>query len=79
VFCCAFELPSLRNTQKRDKTKEVEEKFALKFLSVFFLFDMDFLTFNGVFELPSPKNAQKRTLKKSTTKIGCGGLVNSGI
>jgi hypothetical protein len=29
VFCSVFELPSLRNTRKRDKTKKVEEKLPL--------------------------------------------------
>jgi hypothetical protein len=35
VFCSAFELPSQKNTGKRDKTKEVEEKLTSKFLSKF--------------------------------------------
>jgi hypothetical protein len=30
-----FELPSLKNTRKRDKTKEVEEKLTSNFLSKF--------------------------------------------
>jgi hypothetical protein len=32
VFCSVFELPSLRNTRKRDKTKNVEEKLTSKFV-----------------------------------------------
>jgi hypothetical protein len=44
VFCCVFELPSLKNTRKRDKTKEVEEKLTSIFLSKFWIvFDMDFM------------------------------------
>jgi hypothetical protein len=35
VFCSVFELPSLRNTRKRDKTKKVEEKLPSIFLSKF--------------------------------------------
>jgi hypothetical protein len=30
-FCSVFELPSLRNTRKRDKTKKVEEKLTSTF------------------------------------------------
>jgi hypothetical protein len=68
VFCSVFELPSLKNTRKCDKTKKVEEKLASKFLSK--VFDTDFLPkyFYGVFELPLPRNAQKRTKKKSQEK-----------
>jgi hypothetical protein len=65
IFLCVFELPSLRNTRKRDKTKKVEEKLTSIFLSIFWgkVFDMDLLQkyFYGVFELPLPRNAQKRT------------------
>jgi hypothetical protein len=81
VFCSVFELPSLRNTRKHDKTKKTEEKLT----SIFFVkilekvFDMDFLQkyFNGVFELPLPRNAQKRTKKKAKEKKvgGVGGWV----
>jgi hypothetical protein len=46
-FCSVFELPSLKNTQKRDKTKQIEEKLTSKtefFVEVLDLFfDMDFL------------------------------------
>jgi hypothetical protein len=35
VFCSAFELPPLKNTRKRDKTKKVEKKLTSKFLSKF--------------------------------------------
>jgi hypothetical protein len=35
VFFSAFEVPSLKNTRKRDKTKKVEEKLTSKFLSKF--------------------------------------------
>jgi hypothetical protein len=71
-FCSVFELPSLRNTRKRDKTKKVEEKLSSKFLVEILEkgFDMDFLQkyMYGVFELPLPRNAQKRTKKKSQEK-----------
>jgi hypothetical protein len=73
VFCSVFELPSLKNTRKCDKTTEVEEKLTSKFWSKFWskkVFDTDFLPtyFYGVFELPLPRNAQKRTKKKSQEK-----------
>ena len=72
VFCSVFELPSLRNTRKRDKTKKVEEKLTSKiFVKILEkVFDMDFLQkyFYGVFELPLPRNAQKRTKKKVKEK-----------
>jgi hypothetical protein len=72
VFCSVFELPSLKNTRKCDKTKKVEEKLTSKFLSKFWgkVFDTDFLPkyFYCVFELPLPRNAQKRTKKKSQGK-----------
>jgi hypothetical protein len=72
VFCSVFELPSLRNTRKRNKTKKVEEKLSSKnFVEILGkVFDMDFLQkyFNGVFELPLPRNAQKRTKKKVKEK-----------
>jgi hypothetical protein len=72
VFCSVFELPSLRNTRKRDKTKIIEEKMTSKPLSIFLgkAFDMEFLQkhFYGVFELPLPRNARKRTPKKTKKK-----------
>jgi hypothetical protein len=45
VFCGVFELPSLRKSRKRDKTKKNEVKLTSKFLSIFLgkVFDMDFL------------------------------------
>jgi hypothetical protein len=50
-FCRVFELPSPRNTRKRDK--KVEEKLPSKFLSIVLgkVFDMDFLQkyFNSAF------------------------------
>jgi hypothetical protein len=84
VFCSVFELPSLRNTRKRDKTKKVEEKLSSKcFVEILEkVFDMDFLQkyFYGVFELPLPRNAQKRTKKKSQEKKKVGWWVGgSGI
>jgi hypothetical protein len=79
VFCSVFELPSLRNTLKRNKTKKVEEKLTSKFLSIFLekVFDMDFLQkyLFGVFELPLPRNAQKCTIKKVKEKKSDGGWV----
>ena len=65
-----LELPSLRNTRKRDKTKKAEEKLTSNFLGK--VFDTDFLPkyFYGVFELPLPRNAQKRT-KKNVKKKKC--------
>jgi hypothetical protein len=72
VFCSAFELPSLKNTRKYDKTKKVEEKLTSKiFVEILGkVFDTDFLPkyFCGAFELPLPRNAQKRTKKKSRKK-----------
>jgi hypothetical protein len=66
-FVGVFELPSLRNTRKCDKTKKAEGKLTSKFLSFFFekVFGMDFLQsiVYGVFELPLPRNALKRTNK----------------
>jgi hypothetical protein len=43
VFGCVFELPSLRNTQNREKNKEVEEALTMKFSSIALekVFDMD--------------------------------------
>jgi hypothetical protein len=35
VVLCVFEFLSLQITRKRDKTKEVEQKLASKFLSIF--------------------------------------------
>jgi hypothetical protein len=78
VFCSVFELPSLKNTRKRDKTKKVEEKLTSIFLSNFvseIFFDMDFLQkyFYGVFELPLPRNAQnvlKKQAKKKSRIVG---------
>jgi hypothetical protein len=72
LFLCVFELPSLRNTRKRDKTQKIEGKLTSKFLSIFLgkVFNMDFLQkyFYGVFELPLPRNAQKVPKKKSRKK-----------
>jgi hypothetical protein len=36
VFCSVFELPSLRNTRKLDKTKKVEKNLTSNFLVDFF-------------------------------------------
>jgi hypothetical protein len=74
VFCSVFELPSLRNTRKSDKSKQkVEEKLTSKILSILWiLFRHGFLQkyFDGVLELPLPRNAQKRddVLKKIQEK-----------
>jgi len=69
VFSSVFELPSLKNTRKCDKTKKVEEKLTSKcFVEILEkVCDTDFLPkyCNGVFELPLPRNAQKRTKKNS--------------
>jgi hypothetical protein len=80
--CKTFELPSLRNTRNRDKTKKVDEKLSSNFLSIFGKgFDMDFLPkyFCGVFELPLPRNPPKRTKKKSRKKKSAGGWVGLGF
>jgi hypothetical protein len=63
VFCSVFELPSLKNTRKCDKT-DIEKLTSEK------VFDTDLLPkyCYGVFELPLPKNAQKRTLKRNQGK-----------
>ena len=72
VFGSVFELPSLKNTRKCDKTKVVGEKLTSKnFVKILEkVFDMDFLqkNFYGVFELPLPRNAQKRAKKKLKKK-----------
>jgi hypothetical protein len=76
VFCSVFELPSLRNTRKRDKTKKRRGKTDIKSFCRNFgkSFRQDFLQkhFYGVFELPLPRNAQKRTKKKSQGKKKVG-------
>jgi hypothetical protein len=65
----------LRNTQKRDNTKEVEGKLTSKFLSVFVekVFDMDFLQKYFMVFLNSPyrENPKNLLLKKKSA----GGLV----
>jgi hypothetical protein len=75
VFCSVFELPSLKNTRKCDKTKAVEEKLTSKFLSKFWekfstrTFCQNIL--NGVFESPcreTPKNVLKEKVKQK--KVG---------
>jgi hypothetical protein len=86
-FCSVFELPSLRNTRTRDKTKKVEEKLTSNILSICLgkVFDIDFLQkhFYGVFELPLPRNARGRTKtnakKKSRKKKSAGGWVGLGF
>jgi hypothetical protein len=69
VFRGVFELPSLRNTRKRDKTKSRGGADVI-FVSIFDMsaFDMGLLQkhfYGGVFELSFlytiPRNAQKRT------------------
>jgi hypothetical protein len=67
VFCCVFELPSPKNTRKRDKTKKSRGFTDIFVEIVEKVFDMDFLQkyFYGVFELPLPRNAQKWTKKKA--------------
>jgi hypothetical protein len=76
VFWCVFELPSPRNTRKRDKTKQIEEKLTSKFLSIFLekVFDMDFLQndFYGVFELPLPRNKSQGGKKSDGGWVGLG-------
>jgi hypothetical protein len=81
-FCSVFELPSLRNTRKRNRTKKVEEKLTSKFWSIFpeKVFDMDFLQkyFCVVFGLPLPRNAKKCTKKKAKKNIfGVGWFLGS--
>jgi hypothetical protein len=67
-FGIAFELPSLRNTRKRDKTKQkIKGKLTSKNLSVLLekVFDGLFVKHcAGVFELPLLRSAQKRTKKR---------------
>jgi hypothetical protein len=71
-FCSVFELPSLRNTRKYDKTKQVEEKLTSKFLSIFQelswkkVFDMDFLQFfSSCFWTPLTAKCPKMHTKKN--------------
>jgi hypothetical protein len=68
LFCSAFELPSLRNTRKRDKAKKSRGKTDIEnFVDVFgksFRHGLFAKIFYGVFELPFPRNAPKRTKKK---------------
>jgi hypothetical protein len=72
-FFYVFEVPPLRNTRKRDKTKKVEGKLTSKLWSILLgkAFDMDFLQkyFCGVFALPLPRNAQK---ERRMADGGCG-------
>jgi hypothetical protein len=76
VFFCVFELPSLKNTRKRDKTKKSRKNWHRNFCrNVWFcfrhgLFVKTFLwhIIYGVFELPLPRNAQKRTKNKIKKK-----------
>jgi hypothetical protein len=62
VFCGVFELPLLRNAQKRWVKTKGEKKNLNFFGQKFLIFDMYFpqKVFNGVFELPLLRNAQKR-------------------
>jgi hypothetical protein len=71
VFCSVFELPSLRNTRKRDKTKKVEEKLTSKFFVEILgnFFGMDFLQKYFMVFLNSPcRETPKNVLKKKSRK-----------
>jgi hypothetical protein len=62
-------LPSLRNTQKRDKALKSREKNDIEIFVVLFWKKFSTWTFyknifDGVFELLLPRNAPKRTKKK---------------
>jgi hypothetical protein len=75
-FFSVFKLPSLRNTQKCDKTKKIEEKLTPKFLSFFFkltpkkVFDMELKKKHiCMFFFNSPyRETSKNVLKKSQGK-----------
>jgi hypothetical protein len=73
VVSSVFELPSLRNTQKRNKTKKIGKTDIKKNVDCLEKrIQHDFLPkyFHGVFELTSPSNAQKTYLKKISRQVG---------
>ena len=70
VFCSVFELPSLRNTRKRDKTKKVEEKLTSKILSKFWKKFSTWTFCKNIFMVflnspcrETPKNVLKKKVK----------------
>jgi hypothetical protein len=76
-----FELPSLRNTRKRDKTKKVEEKLTSKFFVEILekVFDMTFCKniFMVFLNSPcreTPKNVLKKKSRKKKSHCGWVGL-----
>jgi hypothetical protein len=71
VFCSVFELPSLKNTRKRDKTKKVEEKLTSNFLSKIWKYFSTWTFCKNIFMvfLNSPcREAPKNVLKKKPGK-----------
>ena len=75
VFCSVFELPSLRNTRKRDKTKKVEEKLTSNFLSKYFstwaFCKHIFMVFLNSPCRETPKNVlKKKSQKKKSQGVG---------
>jgi hypothetical protein len=71
VFCSVFELPSLKNTRKRDKTKKVEEKLTSKILSKFWKKVSTWTFCKNIFMvfLNSPcRETPKNVLKKKSRK-----------
>jgi hypothetical protein len=69
VFCSVFELPSLRNTRKRD-FKKVEKKLTPKFLSIFwdFFSTWTFCKNISVVFLNSPCREASKNVQKSKSR-----------
>ena len=80
VFCSVYELPSLRNTEKHDKTKTIEEKLTSNFCRFFWekfsTWTWTFCKNTSVFlnspcrNLPLTEKSQERTKNKSRKKLG---------
>jgi hypothetical protein len=75
VFCSVFELPSLKNTRKCDKTKKAEEKLTSKFLSKFWekfsartFCQNIFMVFSNSPCRETPKTVLKKTATKKKEK-----------
>jgi hypothetical protein len=77
VLCSVFELPSLRNTRKRDKTKKVEKRLTSEFcrfvrgrFSTWAFCKNVFVVFLNSSYREMPKNVLR---KRSRNKNMCGG------
>jgi hypothetical protein len=79
AFCSVFELPSLRNTRKREK-KDKRGKPDIEIVTDLFgkILTCTFCNYCFIFfffEHPSLRNAQKRTKNKVKNKKSAGGWV----